>query len=288
MHYYQFNISDYQSHTKHLTPIEDICYRRLLDWQYMHEKPISTDTNSVCRLLMLRDYPTDVEQVLSEFFTLTDDGWINNRAIDEIQHFHEKSKKASEAGKASAVKRSLNTKSTNNQQDINKNEHEFNGRSTDVQPTINQELLTINHKPITNNQEPLTNKPINLVLKENIKEKPDSIRINLSEVTDQTFNDFLKLRNAKKSPLTLRAIENIRSEALKAGISLETALIECCARGWVGFKADWFMKTQIQNARASPPDRDEFNKRQTEIAKQKLFGISSKNEKDITHEARAL
>ena len=125
-------------------------------------------------------------------------------------------------------------------------------------------------------------------LKENIKEKTDSIRINLSEVTDQTFKDFSKLRNAKKAPLTLRAIENIRSEALKAGISLETALIECCARGWVGFKADWYIKTQIQTARASPPDRDEFNKRQTEIAKQKLFGISSKNEKDITHEARAL
>ena len=72
MHYYQFNIADYQSHTKHLTPIEDICYRRLLDWQYMHEKPISSDINSVCRLLMLRDYSTDVEQVLSEFFTLPD------------------------------------------------------------------------------------------------------------------------------------------------------------------------------------------------------------------------
>lgn len=92
MHYYQFNIADYQSHTKHLTPIEDICYRRLLDWQYMHEKPITTDINCVCRLLMLKEYSTDVEQVLNEFFILTEDGWINSRAFEEILKFHESKK----------------------------------------------------------------------------------------------------------------------------------------------------------------------------------------------------
>jgi 5-methylcytosine-specific restriction endonuclease McrA len=128
------------------------------------------------------------------------------------------------------------------------------------------------------------------VLKEknNKKENSKNLRDELSDVTDQTFHDFLKLRAAKKSPLTLRAIENIRSEALKAGITLETALIECCARGWVGFKAEWFIKTQTQNARASPSERDEFNKRQTEIAKHRLFGTGSTNERDITNEATAL
>ena len=88
MHYYQFNISDYQSHTKHLTPIEDICYRRLLDWQYLHEKPIPDDIKSICRLLMLRDYQEDVEQILNEFFVLTEDGWINDRAFEEVQKFY--------------------------------------------------------------------------------------------------------------------------------------------------------------------------------------------------------
>jgi uncharacterized protein YdaU (DUF1376 family) len=87
MHYYQFNISDYQSHTKHLTPIEDICYRRLLDWQYLHEKPIPNDIKSICRLLMLRDYQEEVEQILNEFFVLTEDGWVNPRAFEDIEEF---------------------------------------------------------------------------------------------------------------------------------------------------------------------------------------------------------
>lgn len=253
MHYYQFNISDYQSHTKHLTPIEDICYRRLLDWQYMHEKPISTDINSVCRLLMLRDYPTDVEQVLSEFFTLTDDGWINNRAIDEIQHFHEKSKKASEAGKASAVKRSLNTKSTNNQQDINKNEHEFNGRSTDVQPTINQELLTIKQS-----KEKIIKKEIDPELKKL-----------LHDVDDDVIKDFETLRKLKKAPITDTAVKGLRREAEIANVDLQTALIACCQNGYQGFKAEWYQKAQ-------PPPSYQTKQQLASVAARSIFGNEEK------------
>ena len=109
----------------------------------------------------------------------------------------------------------------------------------------------------------------------------------MMDVTDQTYFDFIQLRKAKKAPLTARAIEGLRTEATKAGISLETALIECCQRGWIGFKADWYCKTSLPNSRSGSPDRDEFNKLQTEIAKQRLFGVKQA-EKDITNEAAAL
>lgn len=58
-------------------------------------------------------------------------------------------------------------------------------------------------------------------------------------VSEQVWNDFQTLRRAKKAPLTNSAISKIEKEAGKAGILLEAALIECCARGWTGFKADW-------------------------------------------------
>lgn len=74
----------------------------------------------------------------------------------------------------------------------------------------------------------------------------------LFDVTQQTKSDFKKLRSAKKSPITQRAIEGIRREAQKAGITLENALIECCERGWVGFKAEWYINSTMQQARASP------------------------------------
>lgn len=87
MHYYRFNIGDYQSHTKHLSPIEDICYRRLLDFYYLHEQPIPKDLNKVSRLLLLQDYKKEIELILVEFFVKTKNGWINPRADEEIQQY---------------------------------------------------------------------------------------------------------------------------------------------------------------------------------------------------------
>jgi len=126
MHYYQFNIGDYLSHTKHLDLMEDLAYRRLLDLYYLHERPLNSGIASVARQIGMRDHENEVKSVLEEFFYLSDDGWINQRADKEIKHFHSKIDQASRAGKASAERR-------------------MSARSTDVQLTNKQE-------PITNNQ----------------------------------------------------------------------------------------------------------------------------------------
>lgn len=126
MHYYQFNIGDYASHTRHLTNLEDLAYRRLLDAYYLQEHPLNSGLTSVARQINMREYETEVKAVLEEFFTLTDEGWFHQRVDKEIKHFQTKRQQASNAGKASAERRN-------------------NIRSTDVQPTNN-------HKPITNNQ----------------------------------------------------------------------------------------------------------------------------------------
>jgi len=125
MHYYQFNIGDYVSHTRHLSPIEDIAYRRLLDAYYLSERPLNSGLAAVARQIGLKEHEAEVHEVLQEFFKLTEDGWINTRADKEISHFKGKIEQASRAGKASAERRS-------------------NSRSTDVQPTNNQEPITKN------------------------------------------------------------------------------------------------------------------------------------------------
>jgi uncharacterized protein YdaU (DUF1376 family) len=135
MHYYQFNIGDYASHTRHLSIIEDIAYRRLLDSYYLHEHPLNSGLASVARLIGMREYEDEVLAVLNEFFELTENGWISSRADKEIAHYHSKIEQASKAGKASAERRS-------------------NVRSTDVQPTNNQEPLTINQEPIIKEGKP--------------------------------------------------------------------------------------------------------------------------------------
>jgi len=199
MHYYQFNIGDYLSHTKHLDLMEDLAYRRLLDLYYLHERPLNSGIASVARQIGMRDHENEVKSVLEEFFNLSDDGWINHRADKEIKHYHSKIDQASRAGKASAERR-------------------MNTRSTDVQLTNNQEPITNNHKPI--------------------KEKA-TVVATPEGVSQSVWDDFKTLRKAKKAPITQRAIDGLINEANKAGWSLEQALTECCVRGWQAFKAEW-------------------------------------------------
>ena len=103
MHYYQFNIGDYASHTKHLSLIEDICYRRALDYYYLHEKPLTNDIAKLSRLLMVSEYKNELMTILDEFFVCVTEGYINPRADKEIKQYQE----FSDAGKRGAAKRWL-------------------------------------------------------------------------------------------------------------------------------------------------------------------------------------
>ena len=85
MIWYKFHIGDYISHTLHLDDAEDLAYRRLLDWYYMSEKPLPLDIARVARRIRLDE--DVVEPVLTEFFTKTNEGYINRRADTEIASY---------------------------------------------------------------------------------------------------------------------------------------------------------------------------------------------------------
>jgi uncharacterized protein YdaU (DUF1376 family) len=138
MHYFQFNIGDYASHTRHLSLMEDLAYRRLLDLYYLRDGQLYGNESEVARQIGMRDHVDDVRQVLIDFFILDVDGkWMHHRCDAEITHFRQKSEKASNAGKASAERRS-------------------NVRSTDVQPTNNQEPITKNQQPELSSNEDMS------------------------------------------------------------------------------------------------------------------------------------
>jgi uncharacterized protein YdaU (DUF1376 family) len=127
MHYFQFHIGDYKSHTHHLSLLEDLAFRRLLDHYYLHEIPIKQ--REIARQIGMREHEQEVLTVLEEFFVSTEKGYINPRADDEIAKY----RKFIEDGKRGAAKRWL---------------------KGDDSPPIATPIATNNHKPITNNQEP--------------------------------------------------------------------------------------------------------------------------------------
>ena len=124
MHFYQFHIGDYISHTHHLSLMEDLAFRRLLDFYYLHEVPIKQ--RDIARQIGMREFEQEVLTVLNEFFVSTDEGFIHHRADEEIAKY----RKLSEDGKRGAAMRWLK-----------------GGDS----PPIATPIATNNHKPITNN-----------------------------------------------------------------------------------------------------------------------------------------
>lgn len=63
-------------------------------------------------------------------------------------------------------------------------------------------------------------------------------------VDDSVWCDWLTLRKAKKAPVTETVLSNLRSQAEKAGLTLQQAMEMCCQRGWTGFNASWVAEPQ--------------------------------------------
>ena len=224
MHYYQFNIGEYASHTRHLSPIEDIAYRRLLDLAYTSELPLTKDIHQLTRLINLREYQQETSDILKEFFFETDDGWLNNRVIKEIIKTGEKSQKAKDSI-AIRWNNERNKKKQENDTNVSKNNTNVN----EIDTTNNQLPNTNNPRPNTQDQEPIKNiTPLSSLMALGISKK--------------SANDWLRIRKSKKIVFTDDALELFQSECLKAGITPVEAIKICNQESWGGFKAVWLNK----------------------------------------------
>jgi uncharacterized protein YdaU (DUF1376 family) len=137
MHFYPFHIGDYAKHTKGLSIIEDIAYRRILDEYYLSERPPKGSSTDVARMIGMREYIDDVSYVLERFFDKCDEGWFSSRANAEINKYHGIVEQKSKAGKASAEAR-RNKRLTDVEQVLDNS-------CTDGVQTKNQEPRTNNH-----------------------------------------------------------------------------------------------------------------------------------------------
>ena len=106
MKWYKFAAAEYQIKTIHLSDAEDLAYRRLLDMAYLSEKPIPLDTNLVARRIRIDQ--DIVEQVLSEFFEKSAEGYRNRRVEEEVlayQTIIERNLKGTKAAAEKAAER---------------------------------------------------------------------------------------------------------------------------------------------------------------------------------------
>ena len=138
MNHYPHHIGDFDRATRHLTRIERSVYRDMLDMYYDTEKPLPKELLVICRKIIARsnEESTAVEQVLNEFFILTDDGWFNSRCDSEIESYKTNNSQKAIAGRASAAAKALKKKQV------------LNGESTSVEVPLN---FRSTHEEQTNN-----------------------------------------------------------------------------------------------------------------------------------------
>jgi len=107
MNYYPHHIGDFNSATRHLTRTERSVYRDLIDLYYDTEHPLDASVDRLCRLVVAHseEERTAVQQVLNEFFTESEKGWVHARCDKEIAKYHGLKEAKSAAGKASAAAR---------------------------------------------------------------------------------------------------------------------------------------------------------------------------------------
>lgn len=205
----------------HLDDAEDLAYRRLIDWYYDTELPIPLETQWVAR--RLRVGTQVLERVLKDFFTCEADGWHHWRCDQEISDY-QKQREKNRVNGAKGGRKPKRVQSAGNPVGY---DSVASGNPLETQVEGNQE-------PITNNQEPI---PSN----EGIAPKRITTLAKPDGVPDDTWRDFQAIRKAKRAPLTSTALDGIKREAEKAGLTLADAITYCCEAGWQGFKADWYM-----------------------------------------------
>jgi uncharacterized protein YdaU (DUF1376 family) len=178
-------------------------------YQFNIGDSLPKDINKIC--FMLGACPEDAQLILDHFFDEEQDCWRHKRCDAEISAYRNRQDHGRKAAKGRWNNaQSMPTASPEHAQSMKKD---------------------ANREPITDNQ--ITTKT---------KERSRALQCPV-EVSDRVWDDFLAVRKAKRSPVTETAVKGIEREAQKAGWTLEQALAECAARGWVGFKAEWVRNT---------------------------------------------
>lgn len=169
MHYYQFNIGDYSSHTNHLDPLEDIAYRRMLDYCYLHESHLPNSIEMIAKKIRMRSHCDCIESVLQEFFEQDEYGYFQARIIKEVEAYKNKSIKAKASADARWAAKPIESNANALQTDSERN---------------------AKHKPLNIKQEPLNNN----------KKESRKLKFSSDDMKAAVFINSLIIRETNKQP----------------------------------------------------------------------------------------
>ncbi len=260
MNYYPFHIGDFAAHTAHLTWEEDIAYRRMLDWYYLNEKALPLDKTKLARLIRMPKSLVAIETVLSEFFVESTDGWHNKRADEELTAMlakqdqqatkdeHEAERLRRYRERRADMFATLRAIQIVPAWDVPMKELQrlfdthCNAPATPPETDL-QRVQVVNGNGHATAISTNTNTNTNTITKEEKtprkRSEPALVVDCPADVEKQTWDDWHRLRKAKRAPVTETVVNGARAEAEKADMPLEAFLRIWCRRGSQGLEAAW-------------------------------------------------
>ena len=238
MNFVQFHLGDWIAGTALLSPTERGVYMDLLVRYYKEERPIM---QVECKRIARAYAPHEAEAmqyVLETFFTLEDGVYRHSRCDEEI------AKAAATAEKRKKAANARWTRDSKPKIEHNGCECSADGMQTECTciSTCNANgMLTNNHKPITNNHK---EEKKETKKKSAAPKAPKAAPVEKPEgVSDELWAEWYAHKKRKSGSVTQRMLDGLIREAGKAGITVAEAMEYQLEKGWTGFEADWYEKT---------------------------------------------
>lgn len=213
MHYYKFNIGDFDKITRHLSILERGLFRDLLDLYIKNEKPIIADFKKLSRLLCVKSKAEQqaLNNVLEDFFVLGEDGYYSEFCHDILTDTLKRTETSAENGKKGGrpSKEKQSQEKASISLDESENKPNENLEKTQQKPSENlKENYPTTHKPITQTpinpsttiSKPQANVPAGYVLYKTDDDNEYSL-FDLEQVYDNVYADFIE--QAKASYVTI-------------------------------------------------------------------------------------
>jgi uncharacterized protein YdaU (DUF1376 family) len=238
LNYWPRWISAIRKRTATLSLMQMGAYDRLLDHYYAEERALPGDLMECCRVAgaVTKAEQEAVRQVLERFFVLTDVGYANERADEEILVALPKIEAAKANGSKGGRPRGSGKKPSGLPVGL--------PSGTQDEPTPKHPHP---HSPSTPSEQ--KEAPRKRSAASPLPDCP-------ADVDAQVWVDWTALRTKKRAPVTTTTVDEARKEAVKAGLSLDEFLRVWCMRGSQGLSADW-LKPHERGGAVIPLNRQE-------------------------------
>lgn len=269
---YSFPVQEFLATTGHLSAMEELAYRRLLDLYFLQEGPISPDLESVARRIRME--PSVVGKVVHEFFVKGETGWNLTWAEQVLDTYRRKRDVARSNGKAhKGGSSNLSGTYIGPISDLNRtyigpisvaDRFQAVDDSIPASPSVDKSVVEGSGSEeggraranIYNNISSTCTGTLSTSTESTILERESAERENHksttklpsvekpNEVSDDVWRDFLAHRVRRKAKLTPTAWKMIVKQSQLARKGLQEVLETMISMGWTGYRAEWEIRAQ--------------------------------------------